>query len=267
MESFPALRLLFILHIVLCLSIHAGNQGEDQVQTLQERLKHPQLSFGVLVQTVADFQSERTDGGSNGFSLATTRLLLSGAFENGFAYFVQTDFIRSPILLDARLSYRISESIILDAGQFKTPFSSEFMIYAANIDFINRARMVSALNPGRQIGLQTQLSIPGSHLRLLAGAFNGNGPNTVNDNNSFLYAGKLYFSPLDNEDTKIIMAVNFARSDDNNILLRGFSVPLRFTGQRRLSGADFNVSHKQYRLSGECRVKHSYLGKSRRGYL
>src|SRR5262249_32341117 len=60
----------------------------------------------------------------------------------------------APYLLDASLTWKISESFRLTAGQFKIPFSTE-SIMPDNLDIpIERARAVNSLAPGRDDGAQ-----------------------------------------------------------------------------------------------------------------
>ena len=134
------------------------SQAPDD-QNMVRAVKKDYCSLGFLVQSVADFQPERTLVGSNGFSIANVRILVSGRLQGSFGYLIQTSMIKSPALLDAKVYYEFSPAFAMDFGQFKAPFSAEYLIYAGNIDFVNRSQVVSALAPGRQIGLQGRVWI------------------------------------------------------------------------------------------------------------
>ncbi|MBT8402068.1 MAG: OprO/OprP family phosphate-selective porin, partial [Rhodothermia bacterium] len=128
--------------------------GEPEFDRLEQFLKRGYFNAGVVIQTVGDFIWDRDAlPGHNGFSIATSRLKVDGGLDFGLGYLFQTDFARSPSLIDARLSYRISPELKLDAGLFKAPFSAEQLIAAPSIDFVNRSQVVNILSPGRQVGV------------------------------------------------------------------------------------------------------------------
>lgn len=169
----------------------AQEGAEPRLQQLQETFKKPSLSVGALFQSVADFQIDRTGPGHNGFSVANFRLALYGDLDAGFGYFLQANFVGTPAILDARLKYRPGRFLAFDFGQFKVPFSKEFLTGAGGIDFVNRSQVVTALAPGRQIGIGATLANEPATLRLTTGAFNGNAAAANgNDNDRFLYAAR-----------------------------------------------------------------------------
>jgi phosphate-selective porin OprO and OprP len=148
----------------------------------------------LLVQVGGFYQYEQPDG-SNGFELSNFRLKFSGEFDKRIGYMVQTAFTGSPAILDARIYYKISKAFVVDAGLYKAPFSREFLISAADIDFVNRAQL-TALAPNRQIGVQARGVLPGTVLSYVAAMFNGNRFSiNQNDNNEFLYTGRLALNP------------------------------------------------------------------------
>ncbi len=221
------------------------SQAPDD-QNMVRAVKKDYCSLGFLVQSVADFQPERTLVGSNGFSIANVRILVSGRLQGSFGYLIQTSMIKSPALLDAKVYYEFSPAFAMDFGQFKAPFSAEYLIYAGNIDFVNRSQVVSALAPGRQIGLQGRVWIADRKISYAAGVFNGNGIGAnSNDNNDLLYAGRIVFYPgaligLSSSDHMEI-GLNAASSNDEKIA--GAE-----KGRRRLFDFDFHdADHRFYR--------------------
>ncbi len=255
---------MWLVHAVglaLCLLVTAAApaaaQQEDEpiYQQLADMFKRDYLSLGVLLQTVADLQVDRTFPGSNGFSIANFRLSLAGELDRRFGYFLQTNFAATPAILDAKMYYRFSPQVAVDVGQFKAPFSYEFLTSAASIDFVNRSQVVTALAPGRQIGIQVRTSNAARTIGFNVGAFNGNGtrPNG-NDSDNLLYAARLYGSRLvENDDgarTKIDLGVNAAFSDDQASTF-GSGFVTGFAGNRAILGADARVIHGRYLVSGE----------------
>ena len=171
-----------------------AEQDEPLLDQLTQTLKRDYFSLGLVTQVVGGFRWDADVPGTNGFQLATARVLAQGKLDRGLGYFTQADLAASPVLLDARLSYTASPAFIIDAGLFKAPFSAEFLIPAPAIDFINRALVVQAFAPKRHVGVGVRGS--GETLAYAAGVFNGNGRTFGgNDDNQLLYVARVVASP------------------------------------------------------------------------
>ncbi len=227
------------------------DNDEPRFKQLTETFKKEYLSIGFLLQTVGDFQPERSFVGNNGFNVANLRLKISGELDRGFGYFLQTNFVRSPAILDARMYLRVSPRFIIDVGQFKAPFSKEFLTSAGAIDFVNRAQVVTALSPARQIGVQATAWLKPEVTSLAVGVFNGNGfGRNNNDNNHFLYSARLSTFPSRNDEkSRLEIGVNVAVSADDGVSLTGLTN--HFAGTRFLLGADFRWARDRLLLSSE----------------
>ncbi|UCF18436.1 MAG: hypothetical protein JSU87_10845 [Gemmatimonadota bacterium] len=248
---------------VLCAVIATANplgaQQEEQNEPLYDELvrtfKKKSLSIGALFQTVGVFEWERSLPGGNGFSIANMRLLLYGELDSGFGYFFQTNFARSPTVLDAKMYYKISPALIIDAGLFKAPFSREFLTPASSIDFVDRSRVATLLVPGRQLGVQARGEFAGGEFAYSAGAFNGNRfiEANINDNNDFLIVGRLSYLPRQfqgaGDADRLEVAVNAGFSKDADVVQVGF--PNGFAGDRALVGGDVRFTRKNLLLAGE----------------
>lgn len=253
----PVLKFLFIFaSVVACLPItNLLAQEEPSWDEFQKNFKKDYFSVGGLLQVVGDGQLERSFPGNTGFNISNMRLLLYGEFDKGFGYFFQTNFIGTTSILDAKMYYRISPSLIIDVGQFKSPFGAEFLIYAGSIDFVNRSQAVSLLVPGRQIGVQLRGWLTPDVLHYSAGLFNGNSfSNNSNDNNDFLYAARLALYPQksnsSNSTNHLEFGFNLAYSNDERATLLGGIVP-NFNGSRTLVGGDFRWTNSSLLLSSE----------------
>jgi hypothetical protein len=251
-------RVVALVGVLLLLSPAPApaQQGNEPIyEQLVDMFKRDYLSLGVLLQTVGDFQIDRTFSGSNGFNIANFRLSLSGELDQQFGYFLQTNFTGSPSILDASMYYRFSQQLAVDVGQFKAPFSYEFLTSAASIDFVNRSQVVTALAPGRQIGIQLRAINSARTVGFSIGAFNGNGtrPNG-NDSDNLLYAARLYGSRTveagDESYMKIDLGINAAFSDDE-LSSFGNGFVTAFTGDRAVLGADARITLGSYLLSTE----------------
>lgn len=127
---------------------------EPIADRVRELLTHDGFEVGFLLQAVVDPALDDGDSDPASVQLAAARLLLRGALDSGFEYFIQTNFAAAPSVLDARVGWRASERFGIWAGRFKTPLSREFLVFAGSIDFVNRSRVVAAMAPGRQMGVQ-----------------------------------------------------------------------------------------------------------------
>jgi hypothetical protein len=219
----------------------AAQQPEPLWEQLRRTFQQEALTVGALLQVVADAQLERTFPGRSGFSIANARIRVQGRLDRGFEYLVRTEFSGAVSLLDARIGYRLTPDLALDAGLFKAPFSREFLTSAGNIDLVNRAQAVSALGPGRQIGVQARGTLAG-RWEARAGTFNGNGiAPGGNDSGDLMFAGRLAWWPRGLPGRGATggtaeVAVSVARSDDAAAPIG--LLPLPFAGQRLVYGAD-----------------------------
>ena len=231
--------LLFILSAGATSALHA--QDEPLLERLQRQFQSEHFRLGMLTQVVGTLQFDADDA-VNGFSIGAARLSARGRLDGGFNYLLQTEFVSSPVLLDARLGYAFSETFSISAGVYKAPFSAEQLIPAANIDMINRSIVVSALAPGRQIGVSLDGYNPERTVMYSIGAFNGNGRSLGgNDNNSLLYAGRLAVYPSLSEGS-LELGLNLAYSED----------PGPAGGRTRfLFGGDARFQQERLLLAGE----------------
>jgi len=252
-----ASRTLFLLVVATATTLDATAQQEPEplYDGFLDTFKQEYFSLGMLLQTVADFQFDRTQVGNNGFSMANFRLLLSGEMDAGFGYVLATNFINSPAILDAMMYYRASSAVSLGVGQFKVPFSQEFLTYAGSIDFVNRSQAVTALAPGRQIGAQVAIEKPAGNFGLTIGAFNGNGLSAnSNDNDDLLFAvrlsGVLEMEREGSQNGRFRYGVNVAHSNDDDLSF-GNGLVSSFSGKRTLAGGDIRAEFGNLLFAGE----------------
>jgi len=244
MKSFLILTLLII---VTSTNIVAQDEEESKYDEFIKNFKKDYFTVDLLFQAVADFQPERTIIGNNGFYLSNVRLRMHGNLDKNFSYFFQTSFMVSPILLDASISYKFSDALHLSAGQFKTPFSKEYLTYAADLDFVNRAQEAALLSPRRDIGFQLSGRFAGNLFEYRAGIFNGNGPNKIyNDNNSFLYVGRLALTPNDkNNHYEIGLNAGYNENSNDGVLTNSFN------GKRTFIGGDIRAEISDFLITSE----------------
>ncbi len=142
------------------------------------------------------------------FRLRRARINLTGDFAEQFDFKVEGDFENSDGLNSNRTAFEATDIFInwhqfaeanVKAGQWKAPFGLEQLTPDPSLIIIERSLPTGAITPERQIGVQlwgkpfANVWPDGKDLlTYYAGIFNGNGRNTtVNDNNNFMYVGRL----------------------------------------------------------------------------
>ncbi len=142
------------------------------------------------------------------FRLRRARVNLTGDFAEQFDFKVEGDFGQGDGLnsnrtafsgTDIWLNWHQFPAAQIKVGQWKAPFGLDQLTPDTSLYTIERTLPTGAITPDRQIGAQLWgkpfTSIWPEQKDLLtyyAGIFNGNGKNTtVNDNNNFMYVGRL----------------------------------------------------------------------------
>src|SRR3989440_12707351 len=142
------------------------------------------------------------------FRLRRARINLTGDFAEQFDFKIEGDFEQSDGLNSSRTAFSGTDIFInwhqfpwaqIKAGQWKAPFGLEQLTPDTSLYTIERTLPTGAITPERQIGIQLwgkPLAIiwpdRADLLTYYAGIFNGNGRNiTNNDNNNFMYVGRL----------------------------------------------------------------------------
>jgi phosphate-selective porin OprO and OprP len=151
------------------------------------------------------------------FRLRRTRINLTGDYKEQFEFKVEGDFSQSDGLSSAtRTGFSATDIFInwhaipeanLKVGQWKAPFGLENLAPDALILTIERSLPTGAIVPERQTGVMLW-GKPLTHIApeqkdlvtYYAGIFNGTGRNfNINDNNEFMYVGRLELLPFKGE--------------------------------------------------------------------
>jgi hypothetical protein len=231
----------------------AAAQTPDLVR-LRERVKSEEISLTLLLQTLGEYDGSRRSGAQSGFRIPNARIALSGLIaRRHWSYLLQANFAGAPSLLDLRVGYHPRPAVAIDVGQFKAPFSQEALIGAGSLEFTERAPVVTALAPGRQVGSQLRVTLASGGADLSAGVFNGNGQGRVsNDNGGVLAVARLAFYPARARGTglRLELAMQAATSQDSAAPI-GNLIPA-FAGRRRLLGSDLRMEWHGWLLAGEA---------------
>jgi len=127
--------------------------------------------------------------------------------------------------------------IVITAGQFKTPFSRQYVTSITQIETADRATVVDTLAPKRDVGLMAEYT-PRPLVALSAGVFNGEGQNaTANRDSVVLLVARAVLRPLGGIDLGASGAWNGERSQryglEASLERRGALVRAEWIGQRR----------------------------------
>ena len=205
------------------------------------------LQLGGLVQ--ADLRLGQ-ENAPDGFRARSARLRVGGEVK-GLAYVVQTDFTSSDVLLDAYVQLPFADRARIQGGLFKTPYSSELLAPRPRIRFAERAPVVNALAPARQAGLKLVGNLTGSEstpLTVTVGVFNGTRGLSPNDNDHFLYLGRVNGGfPLGPGQVDLGASVGYSVDD-------GVTIPNTnpsFSGTRFLFQADAEYEAGRWLLASE----------------
>jgi len=176
-------------------------------------------------------------------SINRARLTVSGGVIEAVTWRIQGEF-RTGSVGTGRASVSLQDAYIrynpgtwaVQAGQFKTPFTREFITSLADIETADRATVVDSLAPKRDIGVLGEYTY--RRFSLWAGVFNGEGQNvTANIDSTVLGVARLAVRLL----PQLSLAVNGARY---------FSDSTRY-------GVDVDYEDARFALKGE------YLGQTR----
>src|SRR3954454_1209281 len=130
------------------------------------------------------------------------RLSAAGAVPGNVTWRIQGEFRTGNVgtgrasvsLQDAYVRWN-HEALGLQLGQFKTPFTREFITSLSEVETADRATVVDSLAPKRDIGLMAAYTL-GSRTTISAGIFNGEGQNiTTNTDSSTLGVARVAFRP------------------------------------------------------------------------
>ena len=222
--------------------VAAQNTSEPILEQVRSVFSQPGLTLGFLLQTVID---PGIDSDPASAQIAAARIIVGGQLDGGFNYRLQTNHAASPSLLDARVGWS-NDQFSVYAGRFKAPFSRELLTFAGSIDFVNRSRVVEALAPNRQVGMQ----IGGKFSDDVAWSLGGfTGPNNNTANESLIGVARLEGTAFEMGDGVVSAAVHAAVGRDGAIAHR--TLGNGYLGDGVLMGADVRYEAGQLLLAGE----------------
>jgi phosphate-selective porin len=188
-------------------------------------------------------------------SINRARLTATGGIATGFTWRIQGEFRTGSVgtgkasvgLTDAYIRWKRND-LGIQAGQFKTPFTWEYITSLADLETSDRSTVVDSLAPKRDIGLMGDYEF---HKRatLSVGLFNGEGTNvTANKDSTLLGVARLAVKPI----PEIVIGANVAR----------------YFGDSTRYGADVGYQGPRVTLRGEyiAQSRDSVGGKADKGW-
>jgi phosphate-selective porin len=136
-------------------------------------------------------------------SINRARLGASGTVAPSVTYRLQAEF-RTGSVGTGRASVSLTDAYVrfarsqwsVQAGQFKTPFASEYIMSLADVETADRSAVVDSLAPKRDIGLMGEYAA-GKLVTVSAGVFNGEGTNlTSNVDSTMLGVARVAVRPV-----------------------------------------------------------------------
>ena len=136
-------------------------------------------------------------------SINRARLTAYGIVAANFSWRIQGEFRTGSVgtgkasvsLQDAYIRYKTGDFGV-QVGQFKTPFTREFITSLADVETADRSTVVDSIAPKRDLGLMADYAI-GPTAMLMLGVFNGEGQNvTANTDSTLLWVGRASVRPI-----------------------------------------------------------------------
>lgn len=173
------------------------------------------------------------------------RVAVEGAIADGFSYKVSVE-LASPGTATTQFVASLRDAFVrwnragfgVSAGQFKTPFSRQFITPLADVETADRAAVVDALSPKRDIGVMAAYDAHG-RATITLGVFNGEGQNIgANRDSSVLVMGRITARPAH----AVTLGADVARYRDSTrygleagLALANFALKGEYIGQHRLA--------------------------------
>lgn len=258
-----------------------GWDGKAPLVVAKPGGKEKNLKVGGYLQ--ANFESgdapdARFTGIEDRALIRRARINVSGAFKEDFDFKIEGDFGANSIAETTGYRAQISDVFInwnkysfanVKVGQFKTPFGYEQLLADTKSLTVERSLPNDRLTDNRQIGLGVSGDIIAKRLSYSVGAFNGSGVNnSFNDNESFMWAGRLNGVAFDGKvadrETRVAVGINALTTRDKSISKAGFgfdapAAPAAdnlFFGRRASYGIDAQVKWWLFGLEAEYLLSH-----------
>lgn len=206
--------------------------------------KETKLAIGGFIQAHAEFgeSADTRFPAADRILLRRARLGVKGAFAEHFDFVLQADFGNNSIsgisgyraqLTDCAITWTRYPLATVTFGQFKTPYGYEQLLSDTKNLFVERSLPNDQLTLSRQVGAMVSGAAFEKKLNYSAALFNGNGANNGgNDNDQFLYVGRVNGTVVEAENARLAVGANAFSTRDKG----------SFVGRRNGVGLDAQAS-------------------------
>jgi hypothetical protein len=234
--------------LAVVLLVFTSRPADAQAAAAQPPAAAPSSAPSVRLTGYIQARETYRDGVGLTGSINRARLTAYGTVATTVTWRIQGEFRTGSVgtgkasvsLQDAYVRYRTGDFGV-QAGQFKTPFTREFLTSLADVETADRATVVDSIAPKRDIGLMADYAV-GPIATLMLGVFNGEGQNvTANTDSTLLWAGRASVRPV----AYLTLGVNAAsyQSDstrygvDASLEFQGATLKGEYIGQHRDRGS------------------------------
>jgi hypothetical protein len=177
--------------------VDKGHEKHFYVETADGNWK---VEFGALAQFTYRYTDFDRFGTESTFFVHRLRPNLSGnIFSKNLQYRMEYEFGEGDAeILEAYVDWVNNPALSFRLGQFKVPFSREFLMYEGNLAFVDRSPATNHFSErpdGYDVGLMVHGAAKDDLFQIAAGLFNGAGKNRFNDNKYPMFAGRLVVNP------------------------------------------------------------------------
>lgn len=172
-------------------------------------------------------EEDRTDGALSQFDVPRLRVTLGGGvWREWLKYSFQFDFSRTSGEGDSKIKDAIVEirptgrPFRIVVGQFKAPFSLQQLVSSGRQQFVDRAITDAKFAPGREMGAMVAGTAASRTIGYEVGLFNGSGESIRQNNESHLWAARVFVNPW----RPYSLSEGAADSGDNPVLHVGVGV-------------------------------------------
>ena len=153
----------------------------------------------------ADLRHFSDDAGNDGFLFRRVRPTLEGSWGPLVGFRITPEFAGdSATLVDAYVDLKFDPAATVRIGKVKGPIGLERLQGGGALAFVERG-LPTELAPNRDIGAQLQGEVADKTLSYTLGAYNGavdgRDAATSNPDDTFEYAGRLFWEPFKNSET------------------------------------------------------------------
>ncbi|MDD5772343.1 MAG: porin [bacterium] len=177
-------------------SIDAAKKAEAEAKAKESKDK-ADIKIGGYTQV--RFEHFAKPNAKDQFRIKTVTLSIAGKVLDKVNYKAEIDPSKSPsgsIVNDAYMKFSHFDYANITIGQFKIPYSDEFLTSSSAIDTIERSLPVGSLAQERDMGLMVDANLFNKSVYYGLAIVNGSGANASEDNSGKDAVGKIVFTPV-----------------------------------------------------------------------